>query len=280
MIVFYRSRAIEYLSNYNLSAINMFTKDLKESENATSSMQYPSFATVASGNPRVESKHQMDAPNGHYKKYRYKTVAANWRNKTRSKSDEESSEEDNTTKEIDSRTFLRPSPGVDRQNIITTRQTITSDAAKEVKKEEVTEDRLESGIAWAEHDSSSRESSILDVNNDQMFDDSIFTEYDDKNISTMSHKMSKHWQKKIKDEDRCQSRKLRGDKLSIEKLVQQQIEKSKVRKQEVGKNINIKKPSTLGQKLNVTDNRRQRTKSNRERYYDHGLRNNSTVGEY
>ena len=43
---------------------------------------------------------------------------------------------------------------------------------------------------------SSPENSIIDVNNDQMFDDSIFTEYDDKNLSCMSAKMTKKWRKK------------------------------------------------------------------------------------
>ena len=47
----------------------------------------------------------------------------------------------------------------------------------------------------------SKENSILDVGNDQMFDDSIFTEYDDKNLSYMSTNMSKKWRKKWEKED-------------------------------------------------------------------------------
>ena len=48
-----------------------------------------------------------------------------------------------------------------------------------------------------ENDSdTSKENSILDVGNDQMFDDSIFTEYDEQNISCMSTKMTKKWRKK------------------------------------------------------------------------------------
>ena len=47
----------------------------------------------------------------------------------------------------------------------------------------------------------SKENSILDVGNDQMFDDSIFTEYDDKNLSCMSTNMTKKWRKKWEKED-------------------------------------------------------------------------------
>ena len=48
---------------------------------------------------------------------------------------------------------------------------------------------------------SSDEDSILDVNNDQMFEDSIYTEYDDKNLSCMSNKMTKKWRKRWQKED-------------------------------------------------------------------------------
>merc|ERR1712025_650829 len=49
-----------------------------------------------------------------------------------------------------------------------------------------------------ENDSdTSRENSILDVGNDQMFDDSIFTEYDDQNLSCMSSKMTKKMAEKV-----------------------------------------------------------------------------------
>ena len=48
---------------------------------------------------------------------------------------------------------------------------------------------------------SSDEDSILDVNNDQMFEDSIYTEYDDKNLSCMSNKMAKKWRKRWQKED-------------------------------------------------------------------------------
>ena len=71
-------------------------------------------------------------------------------------------------------------------------------------------------------ENSSRDSSILDVNNDQMFDDSIFTEYDEQNISTMSQKMSKQWRKKFKAEGKRKEKKIKNT-FSLEKLVQYQL---------------------------------------------------------
>lgn len=101
---------------------------------------------------------------------------------------------------------------------------------------------------------SSGESSILDVNNDEIFDDSVFTSYDEKNISTITQKMSKHWRKKFKEEDRKRDRNLK-DKLSIEQLVQQQIEKDKMKQRSIGKSANLDDKDK-----HVTDNRRRRTK--------------------
>ena len=105
-----------------------------------------------------------------------------------------------------------------------------------------------------EEGDSSGESSILDVNNDEIFDDSVFTSYDEKNISTMTKKMSKHWRKKFKEEDRQNERKLK-DKLSIEQLVEQQIEKDKIKQQSIKKG-----DKSADKDKNVTDNRRRRTK--------------------
>ena len=105
-----------------------------------------------------------------------------------------------------------------------------------------------------EEGDSSGESSILDVNNDEIFDDSVFTSYDEKNISTMTQKMSKHWRKKFKEEDRQNERKLK-DKLSIEQLVEQQIEKDKIKQQSIKKG-----DKSADKDKNVTDNRRRRTK--------------------
>ena len=42
----------------------------------------------------------------------------------------------------------------------------------------------------------SKENSFIDVNNDQMFDNSVFTEYDANEISCMSSKIGKKWRKK------------------------------------------------------------------------------------
>ena len=44
--------------------------------------------------------------------------------------------------------------------------------------------------------------SILDVNNDQLFDNSIFTEYDESNLSSLSKKMSKSWRSQMRQERR------------------------------------------------------------------------------
>ena len=52
-----------------------------------------------------------------------------------------------------------------------------------------------------EDDADTGDDSILDVNNDQMFDDTIFTEYNDQNLSVMSNKMTKKWRKKWEKED-------------------------------------------------------------------------------
>ena len=47
----------------------------------------------------------------------------------------------------------------------------------------------------------SKEASILDVNNDQLFDDSIFTVYSDNDLSRMHSKISKKWRKKWDKDD-------------------------------------------------------------------------------
>ena len=72
---------------------------------------------------------------------------------------------------------------------------------------------------------SNEEASLIDVNNDQMFDDTVFTEYDDLSISRMTQKMSKHWRKKFKTEDKNKNEK-KIDNISLEELVQRQEEKN------------------------------------------------------
>ena len=47
----------------------------------------------------------------------------------------------------------------------------------------------------------SKEASILDVDNDQLFDDSIFTVYSDNDLSRMHSKISKKWRKKWDKDD-------------------------------------------------------------------------------
>merc|ERR1711971_1426668 len=60
---------------------------------------------------------------------------------------------------------------------------------------------LHARIQGDEDDADTGDDSILDVNNDQMFDDTIFTEYNDQNLSVMSNKMTKKWRKKWEKED-------------------------------------------------------------------------------
>jgi hypothetical protein len=101
---------------------------------------------------------------------------------------------------------------------------------------------------------SDEESSLIDVNNDQMFDDTVFTDYDDLSISRMTQKMSKHWRKKFKSEDNIKAQ-TTSDDLSLQELVQRQGEKSH------NQNFNsIVDYSKSREDLNVTDNRKRRTK--------------------
>lgn len=72
---------------------------------------------------------------------------------------------------------------------------------------------------------SDAESSIIDVNNDQMFDDTVFTDYDDMNISRMTQKMSKHWRNKFESESKVRTKK-KKDNMSLEELVNSQSDKN------------------------------------------------------
>lgn len=72
---------------------------------------------------------------------------------------------------------------------------------------------------------SDAESSIIDVNNDQMFDDTVFTDYDDMNISRMTQKMSKHWRNKFESESKVRTKK-KKDNMSLEELVNSQTDKN------------------------------------------------------
>lgn len=101
---------------------------------------------------------------------------------------------------------------------------------------------------------SDEELSIIDVNNDQMFDDTVFTEYDDLSISRMTQKMSKHWRKKFKSEDNIKAR-TACDDLSLQELVQRQGDKNHTEKLH-----SLVDDSKSREDLNVTDNRKRRTK--------------------
>ena len=62
----------------------------------------------------------------------------------------------------------------------------------------------------------SKENSIIDVDNDQIFDDSIFTVYSDNDLSRMHSKISKKWRKKW-DKDDVSKRTFTAD--TIDRLV-------------------------------------------------------------
>lgn len=98
---------------------------------------------------------------------------------------------------------------------------------------------------------SDTESSIIDVNNDQMFDDTVFTDYDDINISKMTQKMSTNWRNKFKKEERAEFRR-KKDNLSLEELVERQTDKNY--------KSNDSNQSKREDILNVTNNRTRRRK--------------------
>ena len=96
------------------------------------------------------------------------------------------------------------------------------------KKEETDKDEADTKaklqLLLASQGVSDAESSIIDVNNDQMFDDTVFTEYDDMNISKMTQKMSNHWRNKFESESKHKTKKNKN-KMSLEELVTSQTEK-------------------------------------------------------
>ena len=53
-----------------------------------------------------------------------------------------------------------------------------------------------------EYESDEEGPSFINVDDDQMFDNSIFTEYDEGNLSLMTNQMEKQWRKKMKEERR------------------------------------------------------------------------------
>ena len=99
---------------------------------------------------------------------------------------------------------------------------------------------------------SDAESSIIDVNNDQMFDDTVFTDYDDMNISRMTQKMSKHWRNKFESESKVRTKK-KKDNMSLEELVNSQTDKN-------SNNQNQSNVSNHENIHNITNNRARRKK--------------------
>ena len=99
---------------------------------------------------------------------------------------------------------------------------------------------------------SDAESSIIDVNNDQMFDDTVFTDYDDMNISRMTQKMSKHWRNKFESESKVRTKK-KKDNMSLEELVNSQTDKN-------SNNHNQSDVSNHENIHNITNNRARRKK--------------------
>ena len=108
-----------------------------------------------------------------------------------------------------------------------------------------------------EDDADTGDDSILDVNNDQMFDDTIFTEYNDQNLSVMSNKMTKKWRKKWEKED---LRKRTFGAETIDRLVAKQesllkieeLEKSSTTENEIHPEIVVQ--VNLCQKLSFLQN--------------------------
>ena len=90
-------------------------------------------------------------------------------------------------------------------------------------------DKSHSLFDFKEEVSDGEQLSIIDVNDDQMFDDTVFTDYDDLSISRMTQKMSKHWRKKLNKENiEAHTNEIKQhDNLSLEELVNQETNKNK-----------------------------------------------------
>ena len=62
-------------------------------------------------------------------------------------------------------------------------------------------------LKYKEEDDEEGNASLVDVNNDQMFDDSIFTEYDDQNISCMGENISSRWRNRMTKDEKKRKKK-------------------------------------------------------------------------
>ena len=148
-------------------------------------------------------------------------------------------------------------------------QNLKEENEKSIKNDPETESKLQNLLV--PDDASDAESSIIDVDNDQMFDDTVFTEYDDLNISKMTQKMSNHWRNKFECEDRGTFKK-KKEKMSLEELVNNQSDETR------GKGDDTNKVKGECQ-LNITDNRTRRRKPLQEAKSDFQL-SSSDLGNH
>ena len=140
-------------------------------------------------------------------------------------------------------------------------QNLKEENEKSIKNDPETESKLQNLLV--PDDASDAESSIIDVDNDQMFDDTVFTEYDDLNISKMTQKMSNHWRNKFECEDRGSFKK-KKEKMSLEELVNNQSDENRRNGDDTNK---VKDECSL----NITDNRTRRRKPLQETKSDFQL---------
>ena len=148
-------------------------------------------------------------------------------------------------------------------------QNLKEENEKSIKNDPETDSKLQNLLV--PDDASDAESSIIDVDNDQMFDDTVFTEYDDLNISKMTQKMSNHWRNKFECEDRGTFKKIK-EKMSLEELVNNQSDENR------GKGDDTNKVKGECQ-LNITDNRTRRRKPLQETKSDFQL-SSSDLGNH
>lgn len=148
-------------------------------------------------------------------------------------------------------------------------QSLKEENKKSITNDPETESKLQNLLV--PDDASDAESSIIDVDNDQMFDDTVFTEYDDLNISKMTQKMSNHWRNKFECEDRGTFKK-KKEKMSLEELVNNQSDENR------GKGDDTNKVKGECQ-LNITDNRTRRRKPLQEAKSDFQL-SSSDLGNH
>jgi hypothetical protein len=93
-------------------------------------------------------------------------------------------------------------------------------------------DEIETEIVVEQLDNdTSKAESIIDVNSDQLFNNSIFTEYDANDLTSMSSKITKKWRKRWTTDVKPVER------MSIEQLVEQREKQEAEEKSLNGKNV-------------------------------------------